>query len=156
MSARLFCTVECKRIQVGFHRPFATKTSADDVSRKQKGTNEWYIIASPPKVSCSHRQDLTQIYSFIISISVERVFHQMTHVFNEPQSAGTYLYPPQSSWLTALQLDWKHASYEQQNKWTIRLYNNVDFGCKIYKLLLESPREFELIQRKAHVTIGVT
>ena len=100
MSARLFCTVECKRIQVGFHRPFATKTSADDVSRKQKGTNEWYIIASPPKVSCSHRQDLTQIYSFIISIRVERVFHQMTHVFNEPQSAGTYLYPPQSSWLT--------------------------------------------------------
>ena len=44
------------------------------------GKTKRYIIASPPKVSCSHQQDLTQIYSFIISISVEIVDHQMTYV----------------------------------------------------------------------------
>ena len=80
MSARILCTVECKFIQVRFHRPFPTKTTADDVCRKQKGTNEWYIIACPPKVSCSYQRDLTQIYSLIISISVEIVDHQMTYV----------------------------------------------------------------------------
>ena len=80
MSSKILCTVECKLIQVGFHRPFATKTTADDVYWKPKVTNEWYIIASPPKVACSHQQDLTQIYSFIISISVEIVDHQMTYV----------------------------------------------------------------------------
>ena len=80
MFPRILCTVECKLIQVGFHRPFATKPTADDVCSKQKMTNEWYIIASPPKVSCSHQQDSTQIYSFKISITVEIVDHQMTYV----------------------------------------------------------------------------
>ena len=35
------------------------------VSSKQKGANKWYFIASPLKVSCSHRQDLTKISTFI-------------------------------------------------------------------------------------------
>ena len=35
------------------------------VCSKQKGANKWYFIASLLKVSCSHRQDLTKISSFI-------------------------------------------------------------------------------------------
>ena len=35
------------------------------VGRKQEGTNKWYCIASLLKASCSHRQDLTKISSFV-------------------------------------------------------------------------------------------
>ena len=146
MSARILCTVECKLIQVGFHRPFATKTTADDVCSKQKGTNEWYIIASPPKVSGSPQQDLTQIYSFIISITVEIVDHQMTYVTtNHSRQEDTFTFHnPADLLFSNLIGSTLHMNNETNEQSAFR--NNGDFGCKIYKHLLESPREFELIQ----------
>ena len=183
MSARILCTVECKLIQVGFHRPFATKTTADDVCSKQKGTNEWYIIASPPKVSCSHQQDLTQIYSFIISIIVEIVDHQMTYVTtNHSRQEHTFTFHNPAdllfSNLIGSTLHMNNKTNEQMNLIGSTLHmNNKTNEQSTFKIMSISGAKYInscwkvrvnlnwsngtsffafLLVQKAHVTTGVT
>ena len=166
MSGRILCTVECKLIQVGFHRPFATKPTADDVCSEQKMTNEWYIIASPPKVSCSHQQDSTQIYSFKISITVEIVDHQMTYVttnHSRQEHIFTFHNPADLlfSNLIGSTLHMNNKTNEQSafkimsilgakyinSCWKVRVNLNWSNGTSFFAFLLV---------QKAHVTTGVT
>ena len=153
MSSRILCTVECKLIQVGFHRPFATKTTADDVCRKQK-------------VSCSHQQDLTQIYNFIISITVEIVDHQMTYVttnHSRQEHIFTFHNPADLlfSNLIGSTLHMNNKTNEQSpfkimsisgakyinSCWKVRVHLNWSNGTSFFAFLLV---------QKAHVRTGVT
>ena len=165
MSARILCTVEGKLIQVGFHRLFATKTTADDVCSKQKGTNEWYIIASPPK-NCSHQQDLTQMYSFIISITVEIVDHQMTYVTtNHSRQEHTFNFHNPADLLfsnsigSTLHMNNKTNEQSAFKIMSILGAKYINSCCKVrVNLNWSNGTSFFafLLVQKAHVTIGVT